>query len=316
MFPTDGTSKIYWESFLQYDPNGNVCGGTAPIAGIKGGTTPALSSTDTNDVIYKALKEKFNRNRGKAKGLLQSALVSSPSSEQGLKAAMILVQMHQDSSDSEIFDTMMRLWQQRRSNHPLFAHSIAKMLQKERRIAEATIVLNGIASSNRNNEYERMALLTLFYMYFTSPQYATSSSEVLQELQRKFQNDAEVKQAMWVYGIASPSNSNSLGRSASEQSQEPKPSSFVLHENFPNPFNPSTTIRFDLPEPSQVSLAIYDILGRKVAELENGMKDAGYHSTTWNASAVASGVYFAWFIVTDASGNTKFSKISKLLLTK
>ncbi len=277
MFPTDGTSKIYWENYLTYDPNGNVCGGNAPIAGFKGGTTATLSMADTNDVIFRALKERFNRNRGRARGLLQSALVSNLNSEQGLKAAMILTQMNQDSSDSEIFNTMMRLWQQRRSNHPLFAHSIAKMLQKESRIPEAATVLNGIASSNRNNEYERMALLTLFYMYFTSPQYASRSSEVLQELQRKFPTDAEVKQAMWVYGIAAPSRSNNLGRSISEQKQEVKPSSFVMHKNFPNPFNPSTTIRFDLPEPADVSLVVYDVLGRKVAELANGYREAGYH---------------------------------------
>jgi hypothetical protein len=50
--------------------------------------------------------------------------------------------------------------------------------------------------------------------------------------------------------------------------------------------------------------------------LENGMKEAGYHSTTWNASDVASGVYFARFTTTDAGGNVRLSKVSKLLLTK
>jgi hypothetical protein len=94
------------------------------------------------------------------------------------------------------------------------------------------------------------------------------------------------------------------------------PLSYKVRENYPNPFNPTTTIKFDLPEPSHVSLVIYDVLGRKVAELENGMKEAGYHSTTWNASDVASGVYFARCTATDVNGNVKLSKVSKLLLTK
>jgi len=94
------------------------------------------------------------------------------------------------------------------------------------------------------------------------------------------------------------------------------PTQFELHPTFPNPFNPSTQITFDLPEPSHVSLVVYDVLGRKVAELENGIKEAGYHSTTWNASDVASGVYFARFTATDANGNVKLAKVSKLLLTK
>jgi hypothetical protein len=94
------------------------------------------------------------------------------------------------------------------------------------------------------------------------------------------------------------------------------PTTYALHPNHPNPFNPTTTIRYDLPEDSHVSLIIYDVLGRKVAELENGMKEAGYHSALWNASDVASGVYFARFTATNADGNVKLNKVTKLLLTK
>jgi hypothetical protein len=94
------------------------------------------------------------------------------------------------------------------------------------------------------------------------------------------------------------------------------PSVFAVHEGYPNPFNPSTTIKYDLPEPSHVSLVIYDVLGRKVVELVNSVKEAGYHSATWNAGNVASGVYFARFTATDANGSVKLTKVNKLLLTK
>jgi hypothetical protein len=89
-----------------------------------------------------------------------------------------------------------------------------------------------------------------------------------------------------------------------------------VHDAYPNPFNPSAMIKFDLPEPSHVSLVVYDILGRKVAELENGLKGSGYHSSIWNATNVASGVYFARFTATDAQGKLKLSKVNKLLLAK
>lgn len=100
------------------------------------------------------------------------------------------------------------------------------------------------------------------------------------------------------------------------------PTAFALSQNYPNPFNPTTTITFALPESSHVSLAIYDVLGRKVAELETGTKDAGYHSAVWNAGEAASGVgyasgvYFARFFAMDAGGNMKLSKVKKLLLAK
>ncbi len=94
------------------------------------------------------------------------------------------------------------------------------------------------------------------------------------------------------------------------------PEVFAVHPNYPNPFNPTTTIKYDLPEASQVSLVVYDLLGRKVTELVSGQKAEGYHSAIWDASSVASGVYFARFMATDGSGNVRLNKVSKLVLTK
>lgn len=99
------------------------------------------------------------------------------------------------------------------------------------------------------------------------------------------------------------------------------PEVFAVHPNYPNPFNPTTTIKYDLPEASHVSLVVYDLLGRKVTELVNGPKAGGYHSATWNPSTssgqvLASGVYFARFTAKDSSGNVRLNKVSKLVLTK
>lgn len=79
--------------------------------------------------------------------------------------------------------------------------------------------------------------------------------------------------------------------------ETPLPHSFVLHQNYPNPFNPSTTIRFDLPADADASLVIYDLLGRKVAELVNGGVVRGAHEIIWDATdeagnRVPSGIYF------------------------
>ncbi len=75
------------------------------------------------------------------------------------------------------------------------------------------------------------------------------------------------------------------------------PQAYATYRNFPNPFNPSTTIRFDLPEAQHVKLAIYDTQGRRVVSLVDEILAAGYHSATWNGrdsqgSTMASGIYF------------------------
>ena len=69
------------------------------------------------------------------------------------------------------------------------------------------------------------------------------------------------------------------------------PVEFTLHQNYPNPFNPVTKIRFDLPEDADVRLAVYDVLGREVAELVSGRVVSGFHEVVWDATEVASGVY-------------------------
>lgn len=91
---------------------------------------------------------------------------------------------------------------------------------------------------------------------------------------------------------------------------------FHLFQNYPNPFNPSTSFNFDLPEPSRVSLVIYDVLGRQVAELVNGVYESGYHSVQWNGNNIASGVYFARIAATDTQGSIRFSKVIKAVLAK
>ena len=65
-----------------------------------------------------------------------------------------------------------------------------------------------------------------------------------------------------------------------------------------------------------VSLVVYDVLGRNVAELASGHQEAGYHSATWTAVGQASGVYFARFTVSSAQGNVSYTKVDKLVLMK
>jgi formylglycine-generating enzyme len=70
------------------------------------------------------------------------------------------------------------------------------------------------------------------------------------------------------------------------------PKEFEVFNNFPNPFNPSTTIRYGMPARSHVSLAVFNALGQQVAVLQDGDQEAGYHEVRFDGSRLASGVYF------------------------
>ena len=89
-----------------------------------------------------------------------------------------------------------------------------------------------------------------------------------------------------------------------------QPSSYALQQNYPNPFNPSTIIEFSLAKGSHVELQIFNILGQKVATLVNGFMNAGAHSVQFNASNLASGVYFYGMKAGD------FQTYKKMMLLK
>ncbi len=84
------------------------------------------------------------------------------------------------------------------------------------------------------------------------------------------------------------------------------PDGVVLEQNFPNPFNPATVVRFSVRSQGRVRLAVFDALGREVAVLVDGTPGAGTHSVVWHATGMPSGVYF--YRVT-AGGSSEASKM-------
>ena len=95
-----------------------------------------------------------------------------------------------------------------------------------------------------------------------------------------------------------------------EDITEALPQEFALHQNFPNPFNPSTTIKFDIARADDVSLKIYNMLGQEAAVILNNRMSAGTHEITFDASNLNSGVYFYMLI----SG--EFKETRKMILLR
>jgi photosystem II stability/assembly factor-like uncharacterized protein len=95
------------------------------------------------------------------------------------------------------------------------------------------------------------------------------------------------------------------------------PTEYGLTQNYPNPFNPSTSIRYQLPFDSHVSLKVYDMLGRVVVTLSEGMQEAGYRSVIWDAEKYSSGVYHIVLdAVSGADPGNAYHKTMKAVLIK
>ena len=91
------------------------------------------------------------------------------------------------------------------------------------------------------------------------------------------------------------------------------PASFELNQNYPNPFNPGTKIEYSIPNDGKVKLTIYDAMGKEVKTLIDNNQSAGYYTVDFNASGLASGIYYYRL---EVNGQSNFTDTKKMLLLK
>jgi len=113
----------------------------------------------------------------------------------------------------------------------------------------------------------------------------------------------------------SPGLINSIGTDGQQI-----PDKFTLEQNFPNPFNPSTKINYNLPVDSKVTLEVYNIIGNRISQLINKEQSAGSYSVNFNSSSlnknISSGVYFYKLTAVSKISGNNFSSIKKMILLK
>ncbi|HKB87064.1 MAG TPA: T9SS type A sorting domain-containing protein, partial [Ignavibacteriaceae bacterium] len=90
----------------------------------------------------------------------------------------------------------------------------------------------------------------------------------------------------------------------------------ILAQNFPNPFNPTTTIKYSIPVEANVSLIVYNSLGETVSSLVNSVQSSGNYQVTWNAQDFASGIYVYTLEVADMQNHNLFKDSRKIVLVK
>lgn len=101
-----------------------------------------------------------------------------------------------------------------------------------------------------------------------------------------------------------------------EQDQNSLPSEYVLFNNYPNPYNPSTTIKYGLPFNSQVKIEVFNIIGERVVELLNAEQSSGFYEVVFVANDLASGVYIYKISATSTDNKSSYQAIKKMILLK
>lgn len=295
-FETYYYSTIDWDPWLTSDPGPAqkvIPVASAPIVfarQVGASSSSAQSGNDWREVLRMAVEQRVNGRYNDAKQLLKTIISASPTSLEAIYGAAELLQVYRSTQDNDILEFTETVMKQKSGADPHLQLIYAKMLWIGSQTSEAQSMLRQIASANAKTQYEKLALLDLFYLYYATTQYATQLSAPLEILLANHGDDPDVKEAVWLYQVKTglqPPRAFRIGSLSNAVFDKE-----IVLQNFPNPFNPSTVISYQLPTGGHVTLKIYNTLGQEVATLVDGFEEAGVKAVTFNASHLASGVYF------------------------
>ncbi|NMB81647.1 MAG: T9SS type A sorting domain-containing protein [Ignavibacteria bacterium] len=152
----------------------------------------------------------------------------------------------------------------------------------------------------------KLALFRKGFIYLTEENNRTGAEKVFGEFITKYPEDELTEIVNYTLG-----KTNELNKAVTLfEEEKTAPEGFVLDDCYPNPFNPATTIRYKIPQDGHISLKVYDMLGREVAQLVNEVKRAGEYTVNFDGSKLSSGVYIYKLV----GNNVNISK--KMILMK
>ena len=187
-------------------------------------------------------------------------------------------------------------------------------------LAPLNVVGNAVGSTvalhwNRNQEadlagYEVYRSRMPNFDPDTMAAYATTSDTAFTDIDGQQGNSYYALRAIDIHSNQSPKSNEVAILLVGVEEKRTMPTAYALHQNYPNPLNPSTTIDFSIPREEWIVLRVFNALGEEVAELFNETKPAGSYSVLFNASGLTSGVYFYNMSADD------FSQTRKMILLR
>jgi|GEM_PF-2104699 M6 family metalloprotease-like protein len=317
-FQVDESSKLIYKPYLEEDPL--RCASTKMFVQQNESNDEPLVSFDTDPRIKLAIKKRMQGNNAGAMGILKSIINTESNIDivrWAIRELLANFQMVRNPHGNNALSNYLYARLQSSTSEEVkrsIRGVLSGALLHERNSNGALAMLNESIQLYPNTASELLALYGKVSLALNSLSNITLATNTLQLLQAKYPNERLTKLAETLVqtATATTSKSSTHNLTATEKSKITKdiPKEFSLEQNFPNPFNPVTVIRYQLPVSSEVTLKIYDVLGRETATLVNGYEEAGYKSVTFDAGKLPSGIYFYKMV----SGN--YVSVKKLVVMK
>lgn len=181
--------------------------------------------------------------------------------------------------------------------------------------AAAISAYEHLLAQDLDNDLRAQVIFSLMEIYAAGYRNFSMSGAIIARMENEVPGHDMIDLARWTEAAFSgemlPWGEGLRGRTSGlAQSPSANTEEFELGPNFPNPFNPTTSITYTIPQAVHVTLEVYDVLGREVISLVDGFMEAGRHTVEVDGSMLASGVYFYKL------GTPSFSTVRKMLVIK
>ncbi|MFA4907724.1 MAG: FlgD immunoglobulin-like domain containing protein [archaeon] len=250
--------------------------------------------------------------------IYQILIAKFPQSKEAKRSLVKIFHLYQEAEKSGLTEYLKGLTDGEKTNPELRRVAfdlLAGTYLRDGNIANAVNTYDNILVRYPGTESEKLALYNLVLVSNTDLKNSVKAGNHLQTLKAKYPNDELAL-------LAAREMGEKVDWSLAKRTRQPEaikqilPEKFVLRGNYPNPFNPRTTIAFDLPEESHVTLTIYDIMGREIVRLLDENQPAGFRHVVWDGKdksgqTVSSGIYL--YTLKTSAG---FSETKKMAIVR
>ena len=322
----DSTSEIYALFLLSSDPWGSSCGQQGAIIANNNGQIDETrvaqnQTTTTGSELRKGLRYKEEGNYSMAFQHFVSMYSSGKIPEIALSHIASLYEYAPELSIAEFLTSKKDVVS---SHQPFIFNSLAKLQHRKNNVMLAKRLFDEVIQRFPASQEARDALLRKFYIALHEEKDKLTAQKLLTRLTSVYSGyDIEFAQQLFdnVYFTTDNSNQNisreNTTLSKSRTKDKTTRNDFSLARNYPNPFNPTTSIRYSIPKAGIVTLKVYDVIGREVMEVLNQFQEVGSYTVNLDASKLATGMYvYRIAIHSDKLETGSFSSVKKMMLLK
>jgi hypothetical protein len=327
---SDPPTNIYLSgSTLNYSP----CASCNPTPAFKinqdnNSMIPIVNSNNsilsTEDSIKEARYLKFVGKYDEAVSIYKS-ITSSLASKYVIEGISGLLGVFRENKDRKIISYIEELANTQSENKANILIALSNLYVLADEIDKSINLLQSIQKQYANTNYEKQSLVQLSYISYFNKKDPTTAISYLNNIELKFSEDESIKMLKWIikgrnenasFKYTYESQENNSVHDSVKIMNVIEDNNSILILNYPNPFNPSTTINYTIKDNSFVSLKVYDVLGREISTLVNGNKEMGSYSVTFDGKNLSSGIYFYRLEAIPIDGGKKITIQKSMLLMK